>query len=266
MVVSEKMKYEEVLGFKFGFNPIGKPKMFSYVYFIDGLLIDTGHSKVRNSILMETNKLDIEQIFISHHHEDHTGNIEPIKKKHNCNVFGSAECGRLMKNPPKISLAQQLIWGNRAPFSNIITADKVVKTNKFSFNIIPIPGHASDMVALYEPKKKWLFSADLYINHYIGYFLDNESILDQIKSIKNILRLDFNAMFCGHNPQLTDAKPQLIKKLNFLESTFDTVASLHKKGYSAKNIFKQMKLKENWSVKIFSGGHLSKLNPSNPQT
>lgn len=260
MVVTETLNYNEVLGLRFGYRRIGRPKLFTYIYYVDGLLIDTGQSKARTEIMAQTQNLSIEQILITHHHEDHSGNIEILSRVHKCKVFGSAGCSELMKNPPGISLAQALTWGKQKPFPHIIPTGNEIKTQKYCFEIIPIPGHAPDMVALYEPNKKWLFSADLYINSYIGYFLDSESIRQQIESTKRILELDFEVMFCSHNPKLENAKAQLTKKLNFLESEFENVASLYLKGYSANQIFRELRLKENWYVRGLSGGHLSKLN------
>ena len=260
MVVREKLKYEDVLGFKYGYTPIGKPSLNTYIYFIDGLLIDTGQSNARQKIISDTNQLAIDQIFITHYHEDHTGNIKVIAKQHQCKVYGSKICSELMKKPPKISFAQKLGWGNRPNYNEIISQEKEIKTDRYTFQIISIPGHAADMIALYEPEKKWLFSADLFINSYISYFLYNESIMDQIISIKKILKLDFKVMFCSHNPQLTEPKEKLKKKLSYLENTFEDVQSLYSKGYSKGQIFKSLKMKENWLVKTLSLGQLSKLN------
>ncbi|WP_291727100.1 MBL fold metallo-hydrolase [Bernardetia sp.] len=260
MVITKSFKHEEVTGIKFGYQPFGMPTLFTHIYFVDGLLIDTGQSNAKSKILEETAKLNIEQIFITHHHEDHTGNISEIQKQHGCNVYASSLCGEMMKKPPKISLAQQLTWGKRPAYEHLLRKDDTIETPNFSFQIIPIAGHAVDMVALYEPTKKWLFSADLYINSYIDYFLENESIYEQINSIKKILELDFVVMFCGHKPQLTNAKAQLTKKLNFLESLFNDVSLLYEKGNSASEILKRLKLKENWFVRILSNGNLSKIN------
>ncbi len=260
MVVSNTLTYEEVLGFKFGRKLMGQPKMFSHIYYIDGLLIDTGQSRMKDSIIAATQSLDVQQIFITHHHEDHSGNIKPLQALHNCKVYAPWPCCQLMKNPPKLSLAQQVTWGNRPPFHDLIPISDTIKTNKFCFDLIPIPGHAPDMVALYEPDRKWLFSADLYINSYIGYFLKDESIREQIESTKKILQLDFKVMFCSHNPQLKNSKQQLSKKLSFLESFFDDVATFHRQGCSPKEIFKRLNLRENLFIKIFSQGHLSKMN------
>ncbi|WP_338812313.1 MBL fold metallo-hydrolase [Bernardetia sp. Wsw4-3y2] len=260
MVITKSFNYEEVLGIKFGYQILGLPTLFTHIYFVDGLLIDTGQSNAKEKILAETKKLDIKQIFITHHHEDHTGNITGLQKQHNCKVFASNLCCQMMKNPPKISLAQKITWGNRPSQNHLSPIAESIETDNLSFQLIPIAGHASDMVALYEPSKKWLFSADLYINSYIDYFLENESILEQINSIKRILELDFEVMFCGHKPQLTNPKEKLNKKLNFLESSFNDVSTLYEKGYSANLIFKKLNLKENWFVRILSNGNLSKLN------
>ena len=260
MVLTERFQHEEVLGIKFGYHPFAKPSMFTYIYFIDGLLIDTGQSRARKKILQETASLGIDQILLTHYHEDHTGNVDVIKAKHNCPVYASALCCDVMKNPPRISLAQKLTWGDRNAYLDILPIAEAIQTKKFRFEIIPIPGHAPDMVALYEPQKKWLFSADLYINSYISFFMDNESIAQQIESIRSILQLDFDTMFCSHNPKLTNARASLNKKLSFLESTFEQVAKLHSQGYSDSEIFRALKLKENRITKFLSGGHLSKLN------
>lgn len=85
-----------------------------------------------------------------------------------------------MKNPPPISFAQKRVWGTRPAFSDLIPKDDQLETPDQKFTLTPISRHAKDMVALYEPEKKWLFSADLYVNSYIGYYLRDESIVQQI--------------------------------------------------------------------------------------
>lgn len=260
MVITQSFEYEEVLGLKFGYSPFGRPKMCSHIYFVDGLLIDTGHRKMRKKILSDTQKLSVEQMFITHFHEDHTGNIKPLREMHSCVVYAPQLCCQIMKNPPKLSLAQKLTWGDREPCYDLKPIHEVIETNKFHFRLIPIPGHSPDMVALYEPERKWLFSADLFIHSSIGYVLNDESIMDQIESTRTVLKLDFDVMFCSHRPQLSNAKHKLKSKLNFLESFFHDVSMLYDKGYSPKEIFNRLRLKENWYVKLLSGGKLSKMN------
>ncbi len=260
MIVSETFTYQDVQGYKFGYHPFGKPSMFSHVYFVDGLLIDTGHSRMRKIISRTLEQLPVKKIFITHHHEDHSGNIEPLKKLYKCSVYSSQLCADIMKDPPKISLAQRAVWGGREAQTELVAQNTSISTPSYTFELIPIPGHAKDMVALYEPHKKWLFSADLYINSYISYFLHDESMADQIDSIRNILDLDFNVMFCGHSPKLENPKTHLSAKLRFLEKFYADVAHLHKQGLSPKEIFQNLQLKENRIIQFFSGGSLSKMN------
>ncbi|NRA48754.1 MAG: MBL fold metallo-hydrolase [Phaeodactylibacter sp.] len=166
----------------------------------------------------------------------------------------------MMKKPPRLSFGQKVTWGNRPPYHSLKAKDGLITTPKYQFKLIPIPGHALDMVALYEPDRKWLFSADLYINAYIGYFLADEHIYQQVASIKKMLTLDFEVLLCSHNPQFENGKRKLKDKLVFLEDFIDRASGLYRKGYSVKEIFQMMELKENKVVNFISGGHLSKLN------
>lgn len=260
MKIVENFNIENVLGFRFGSSPFGRPKLFSHVYFIDGLLIDTGHRNMSTEVFNTIKDLNVVQQFITHFHEDHTGNLPELHQHFNAPVYASSLCCEIMKNPPPISFAQKVFWGNRPAYHRLQTKADAIATENFSFEIISIPGHAPDMVALYEPKQGWLFSADLYVNAYIGYFLKEESMLEQIQSIRKVLKLDFDVLFCSHNPQFESGKEQLAKKLRFLENFHESVAALYKKGYSAKQIFKQLQLKEYWLTRLFSHGHLAKMN------
>lgn len=260
MKVIDSFKFEEVQGYKFGKSLSGIPKLCSHIYFIDGLLIDTGHIRMGDDILDTLKDLPVDQIFITHHHEDHSGNIKALQEHFDCPVYGSQLCSDMMKEPPSISLSQKMTWGDRPANDKIKPINGSINTAKHKFDIINVPGHARDMVVLYESDKKWLFSADLYVNSYIGYFLRDESITQQIESIKKVLALDFDVLLCGHNPQFKDGKTKLKKKLVFLESFKDNVLTVYKKGKKPEDIFKHLALKEFWVVKLISGGALSKMN------
>ncbi len=51
--------HDDVQGYKFGSNPFGQPKVFSHIYFIDGLLIDTGHYNMRQEIFTAVSSLPV---------------------------------------------------------------------------------------------------------------------------------------------------------------------------------------------------------------
>lgn len=263
MIHTGSFKYNEVLGMKFGYGLLSKPKMFVHTYFVDGLLIDTGQSRCRKQVLSTIKNLALEQVVITHYHEDHSGNISGVKQLFDIPFYASEACCEIMKNPPNISFPQKILWGNREAQHDLIPLGDIIKTKQFNFETHAIPGHASDMIALYEPERKWLFSADLYVNDYIAYFLKEESMGTQIQSIRKILNLDFDVLFCSHNPQMQGGKQKLKNKLAFFESFFEQVKTYYDKGYTAKEAFTQLKLKEHGYIKLFSNNNLSKLNMVN---
>ncbi len=260
MQITNPFHHRPVQGFQFGSSPFGKPKMYVYSYFVDGLLIDTGHSNARKMIMSHLTKLPIEQLFITHHHEDHNGNLKPLQNHFNVPAYAYTKCAEIMKSPPRISFSQWLTWGNTDANQNIIPINKEIKTNRYTFQLIPIPGHARDMVALFEPNEGWLFSADLYIYDYIKFCLRAESIAQQISSLKTALTLDFEVLFCSHNPKMKNGKIHLQRKLDFLENFYQTVVDWHTQGYAPKQIRDKMNLPKQYGMRFISGGGLSSLN------
>ena len=259
MKLLHKKDHQGVEVITVGQHPVSKPKLTVNLFVIDGLLIDTGPSRMHQEVRHELKARPINQIFVTHHHEDHTGNVAKLAEQFNCPAYSSALCAEMMKAPPTISFAQHIIWGNRPAYHQLQAVDHLV-TGHHEFQLIDIPGHAPDMVALYEPNKGWLFSADLYVHHYISYFLVSESVTRQITSLEKVLQLDFETVFCSHVPPFKDGREKLTKKLNFLRSFQEQVIEQATKGYSPRKIMKVLDLKERWDIRILSHGMLSKLN------
>lgn len=260
MKLSARTQHQDVEIFKFGYWPFGRPKMFSHLFFVDGLLIDTGPSRMRKEIWQAVSPLAVEQIFITHHHEDHTGNLATLQSHFACPAFASAKCVELMKAPPPISFAQWLTWGPRPAFRGLTETMDRLNTPTHSFEIYPVPGHAEDMLCLYERERGWLFSADLWVSDRIRYFMRAESVRQQIASIRKVLELDFDVLFCSHNPQFEGGKQRLVNKLQFFQEFYGKVAEQYHRGLAAKQIIQALALKENWNIRLTSGGELSTLN------
>ena len=260
MKASRSFQHADVSAFGFGFQPIGKPRLFAYCFFVDGLLIDTGQSRMRREVMDATANLPIDQILITHHHEDHNGNLKALQERNQVPAYASPLCVELMRDPPKISFAQFLVWGKTEANFDILTIEESIETPKYKFELILAPGHAPDMYCLYERNEGWLFPADLWVKQYIRYFMRPESMADQIDSIRKILELDFDVLFCSHNPQLKGGKDLMQQKLQFLEDFYGRAAGLYAKGLGDKQIFKQMGLKEDRLTKLLSGGALAGIN------
>lgn len=255
---------EEVQRFRFivaGSKTV--PKMSVCAFFIDGLLIDTGHSNAQKRVIKRLKDLPIEQICITHHHEDHTGNLKALQEQITCPIYGHELCTLLMKAPPPVCLLERRIWGKNTAVDNILPIEKIISTNRYQFHVIHTPGHADDHICLYEPQEGWLFSGDLYVHHYIRYFMATESVATQIASLKKVLKLNFDRFFCSHSYREDKGKERFQRKLQFLQDLYGNVTNLHQKGYKPSRIMRALEIEEQWMIRFLSGGWLSALNMIN---
>jgi glyoxylase-like metal-dependent hydrolase (beta-lactamase superfamily II) len=237
-----------------------KPKMGVNAFFVDGLLIDTGHSNAQKSALKKFSELEIEQIILTHHHEDHAGNLHALKKIKDYSVYAHKTCVQLMESPPPVCFIERKTWGANTAVEGITPVDEIIETDQYKFHIIPTPGHSKDHICLYEANQGWLFSGDLYVHHYIRYFMATESVTEQIKSLKKVLQLDVQRFFCSHSFREDLFQERFGKKLQFLEDFHGNVIELHQKGLRPAKIMKALQMKEKWMIRILSGGWLSGIN------
>jgi glyoxylase-like metal-dependent hydrolase (beta-lactamase superfamily II) len=54
-------------------------------------------------------------------------------------------------------------------------------------------------------------------------FRKDEDMLQTIESLKFLLTLEFDKLFCGHNPKMQQPKTHLQRKINHLENIYDDV-------------------------------------------
>ncbi|MEM9261338.1 MAG: MBL fold metallo-hydrolase, partial [Bacteroidota bacterium] len=206
MRIAERTEWGAVSLFKLGYWPFGPPPMTVYCFLVDGLLVDTGQTRCGDLLLSQLQATPPSQVFLSHHHEDHVSNASRIQERFNCLIKTVTHCAELLQSPPSISPARWLTWGPYGTVPPLEIVKDEVRTPSYRFQIIPIPGHSSDMVGLYEPEQGWFFSADLFVSPYIRYFKNDEQMGEQIASLKRVLTLDFEVLFCCHNPQRQNGK------------------------------------------------------------
>ncbi|MRG86534.1 MBL fold metallo-hydrolase [Salinibacillus xinjiangensis] len=224
--------------------------MFVNLFYVDGLLIDSGPRLQKHKLSPIFRKWDIEQVAVTHHHSDHIGLAPWLMKHKNVQMYSSYPT----QSEDKVFGAKSG-WTTKAnPFPNVI------KTPKYRFHPISTPGHTPDHVSILEPNKGWLFSGDLYVTPYPKVFLKEESVSAYIESLKKIKTLDFDTLFCGHGGVIQNGKEMIGRKLNYLEKVRIEVLRLHELGYSDRAIVKKLFPKkariEVWTFGSFSRLHL----------
>lgn len=210
-----------------------------YVYEIDGLLVDTGPYSALNQLKPFFNRINIEQIALTHIHEDHSGNANWLWKKKHVPIYVHENSVDYAKQNGKYPFYRRMYWGPRKPF-DAKPIPKTIETENYKFQVIETPGHSEDSISLYEETNGWLFTGDLYITQKPKLFLKEESIIKTIQSLEKLLDLDINNLYCSHTGKITNGKQKLRGKLNFLLKLQEDVLTLQQKGLSNKEIEKQL--------------------------
>jgi glyoxylase-like metal-dependent hydrolase (beta-lactamase superfamily II) len=251
--------FGEVEMIQLGYGPIGPPMMSVFLYIVDGLVIDTGQHHMARAVLGLLKDRHLKLIALSHHHEDHSGNAALISNLHKIPVIGHPLTAEKLRFGFSIRPYQHMVWGRARPVA-VASLPETVETDRFTFTPVYTPGHSKDHTVFLEKKHGWLFSGDLYIGERIKFFRSDERFSDQIASLKKVLELDFETLFCGHNPSLSNGKVKIRKKLQFLEELYGQIHKLVEKGFSAKAVIRALDPKSDRRIKWITLGNASFAN------
>ena len=170
------------------------------------IVVDPGESKeILN--LIDTNKIDLKGILITHHHYDHTNGLLDLTNKMNLEVYG----------PKKIE-----------GINNIVKESDKFSLIGIDFEVIEIPGHTLDHLAFYSSNNKdpILFCGDTLFAGGCGRVFEGtfEQMFKSLKKISNYPKE--TKIFCGHEYTLSNLKfalevdkdnKQLTDELNNIE-------------------------------------------------
>lgn len=241
-----------------GFGPVGPPLMSVFFYRIGRLLVDTGQKNMRHQVLDGLAGCWPETVLLTHHHEDHSGNAAAIAQR-GARVLAHRLTAQKMAHPFAIRPYQHLVWGKAAPLT-VTPAGPSIEDGRFSLTPIHTPGHSKDHTVYLEANRGWLFSGDLYLGDRIKFFRADEDITGQIASLKHVLTLDFDALFCAHRPAATHGKKRIAAKLSFLESILSQVRHLVDMGCGPAEIVSRMANGQDRKVCWITLGNVSHAN------
>ena len=173
---------------------------YSFVLYNDTLkscVIDPADSNPILNFALENN-LTIEDIFITHHHKDHTSGVKGI-----LNAF------------PEVNIHSPSAQIENTRF--VLRDGDEVNSCLNTFRIIKTPGHTLDHIIYYDENNGVLFCGDTLFRLGCGRVF--EGTLDEMfNSLKKINELSKNTIiYCGHEYTLGN--------LNFLEKTLKKESS-----------------------------------------
>jgi glyoxylase-like metal-dependent hydrolase (beta-lactamase superfamily II) len=215
---------------------LGIPLYKVHAFFVDGLLIDTGFRLGRDRFLKLLETLHPEVVVNTHHHEDHTGNNFWIREKYGLRPLAHPRTFFYLQDPSQwIPWYRRLVWGCPPP-SETGELDSKIETQKFSFMVIPTPGHSEDHICLYEPNEGWLFSGDLFLSEQMRYLRKEEDIYSIIDSLEKIASLRIKRMFCSFSGSIDKPLEAIHKKIEYLKDLEQRVEEGFHQGLSPREI------------------------------
>jgi glyoxylase-like metal-dependent hydrolase (beta-lactamase superfamily II) len=251
--------YGEVRFFPMGKSFAGRVFYWTGIYWLDGLILDSGPSNLACEVKRLFAELKIDRAVVTHAHEDHCGNNRLLKEELGVETVAPEKSLPLLAKPvDNLELYRRILWGTPPPFEAKPLAE-VLETNKYRFQIIPTPGHSDDHVVLFETEHGWLFTGDLYLAPTLRVLRVDENIHALIDSLRKVMDLEPEVLFCQHRGRVDDAREMLRQKYQHLVEIRDRIEELHRQGFSEKETAARLPGGDLlW--RIGTAGHFSKLN------
>lgn len=213
--------------------------MSVYSFFVDGLLIDTGSYSLSQEFQSFFNEIQIEQLALTHSHEDHSGNAAWLQQHKDVPIYIHRDSVSVCAKDGEYPLYRQALWGERPAFNAQPFGD-TLQTKSATWDIIETPGHTTDHLSFYNRETGALFTGDLYIQTKTKVVLDEENIVHTLASLKKILNYDFEEVYCCHAGFLADGRTKIQEKIAYLEEMENNIRQLFDKGYSVEEMTKSI--------------------------
>lgn len=254
MFVQTKTTIGETSGVQFieGIVTFSSVRLNVYCFFLDGVLIDTGGATLLKEFQSFFNKIDIDQVVLTHHHEDHTGGAAYLQDKYNVPVYMAKTLLDSCSKKAAYPFYRKFFWGVRQPFHAKPIGENFT-SRQGNWQVISTPGHAIDHLAFLNNQTGQLFSGDLYVHPKTKVILREESIPTILTSIEKVLTYSFDDMFCCHAGYVKDGKRALMIKRDYLQDLIGTVLEYRQKGMKIKEI-QQSLFKKKYPITYFSFG------------
>lgn len=244
---------------------LGKPLYWTAAYWVDGLLIDTGPAATARELVHVLDQVHVEQVVISHGHEDHIGGLAALRRRHpKVPIYASLRTLELIEEPERLNmqLYRRLVWGVPAPVDNVIPLEEVqdvVRTPRYTLRAVETPGHSRDHVSYFEPHQRWAFTGDAFIGGCDRTWAREYDLFGIIGSLQTLVSLQPERLFPGSGNVRRSPVIDLLAKVNYLTETAREVARLEAGGLRPEAIAAQL-FEPDTNMSFWTQRHFTALN------
>jgi glyoxylase-like metal-dependent hydrolase (beta-lactamase superfamily II) len=146
------------------------------------------------------------------------------------------------------------VWGRPHPLKSIEPMPDEFSISSLNFEVIPVPGHGTDMVAFYEPEKRWLFSADAVpLPSRKRIAQDDENVPQILATLEMIHKMDIDVLFDGHRGPIESPQSHIELRINHLKEMNEKIHSLHNSGKTIPEIIEELEIVGPWYMDMTEG-------------
>ncbi len=166
----------------------------------DGLAIDPGSSKMRGSLKrhLDREPAPITAVTATHHHEEHSGNLEWLARRAGVPLFLTALTQARLA-ALRLPLMRRLVIGQPPAIDGpVTTLGMTVSTAASELQVIPTPGHCGDHVSFYDPREKLLIAGDAFMGSYFSSPNPDVDSIAWIATLESLLATGVEILLEGH--------------------------------------------------------------------
>lgn len=255
-----------VLAIRMSRSFLGRPFWWTTAYWVDGVLIDAGPKSTVQELLRALKRVQVNQIVITHGHEDHIGGLEQLHHQYpEATIYASPRTLAIIEDPAKIHMQmyRRILWGQPRPLHGVVSLDSVnnvIKSPSFSLRVVETPGHSPDHVTFFEPTQRWLFCGDAFISGRDDSWAPEYDMFGVISSLRTLASLRPERLFPGDGRVSRTPLPELHEKMGQLLRLTREVAQWDAAGQSVPEMVDHLFPREStlnfWTFGHFSAAHL----------
>jgi glyoxylase-like metal-dependent hydrolase (beta-lactamase superfamily II) len=183
----------------------------------DGVLVDSGIPAAERHIMAQVRGAMVHGVVITHHHEDHAGNVAALAAA-GVPIWLGDETRARVAQVPRIRAYRRWTWNAMAPLPS-----DPAPFAPTGYTVMATPGHSSDHHAVWHAATRTLFAGDLYLGVEVRVTHHDEDPYALLDSVRAAAALDPERLFCAHRGLVLNAAARLRDKAEWLTATLTAI-------------------------------------------
>jgi glyoxylase-like metal-dependent hydrolase (beta-lactamase superfamily II) len=222
-------------------------------YLSRGVMIDCGFPLARRHVASVLERYRPRGVFLTHHHEDHAGNVELVARS-GIPISASDETLARVRAPAPIRFYRRVTWGS----ADAVVAP-IVPFDASELSLVPAPGHSSDHHVVWDASDGTLFGGDLYLGVKVRVAHPKENPRVLAATLRRIAALGPSRLFDAHRGFVPNPAPLLVAKADWTEEAIAAIERRVDAGAPDSTIVREVFGGESLPG-YFSGGEYSRAN------